>query len=61
MNWVGIVSFVEASASPPIVEAYRVVARQSKLTARAHISLYLNPALDEITGRAVRPDPAADE
>jgi predicted amidohydrolase YtcJ len=47
MNRVGIVSFVEASARPPIVEAYRVVARQNKLTARAHISLYADPASDE--------------
>ena len=47
MNRVGIVAFVEASARPPIVEAYRVVARQSKLTARAHVSLYADPALGE--------------
>jgi predicted amidohydrolase YtcJ len=47
MNRVGIVSFVEASARPPIVEAYRAVARQGKLTARAHLSLYADPDEDE--------------
>lgn len=43
MNRVGIVSFIEASARPPVVEAYRAVARQGKLTARAHLSLYADP------------------
>jgi predicted amidohydrolase YtcJ len=47
MNRVGIVSFVEASARAPVVEAYRAVARQGKLTARAHLSLYLDPDDDE--------------
>ena len=47
MNKVGIVSFVEASARLPIVEAYRAVARQGKLTARAHLSLYADPDRDE--------------
>jgi predicted amidohydrolase YtcJ len=47
MNKVGIVSFVEASARPPMVEAYRAVARQGKLTARAHLSLYADPDRDE--------------
>lgn len=47
MNRVGIVSFIEANARPPIVEAYRAVARQGKLTARAHLSLYADPDRDE--------------
>lgn len=47
MNKVGIVSFVEASARPPMVEAYRAVARQGKLTARARLSLYADPDRDE--------------
>lgn len=46
MNRVGIVSFLEASARPPMVDAYRAVARQGRLTARAHLSLYADPALD---------------
>ncbi|MEZ5291011.1 MAG: amidohydrolase [Vicinamibacterales bacterium] len=44
MNRVGIVSFVEASAREPMVEAYRAVARAGRLTARAHLSLYADPA-----------------
>jgi predicted amidohydrolase YtcJ len=47
MNKVGIVSFVEASARPALVEAYRAVARQGKLTGRAHLSLYADPDRDE--------------
>lgn len=42
----GIVSFEEASAREAMVDAYRAVARQGKLTARAHLSLYADPALD---------------
>ncbi|MGE0459978.1 MAG: amidohydrolase [Vicinamibacterales bacterium] len=47
MNRMGIVSFQEASAREPMVAAYRSVARQGKLTARAHLSLYADPAQDE--------------
>jgi len=47
MNRVGIVSFQEASAREPMVAAYRSVARQGKLTARAHLSLYADPKEDE--------------
>jgi predicted amidohydrolase YtcJ len=47
LNRVGIVSFLEASARDPMVAAYRSVARQGKLTARAHLSLYLDPAQDD--------------
>jgi predicted amidohydrolase YtcJ len=47
MNKVGIVSFVEASARDAMVAAYRSVARQGKLTARAHLSLYVDPAEDD--------------
>jgi len=47
MNRVGIVSFQEASAREPMVAAYRSIARQGKLTARAHLSLYADPAQDE--------------
>ncbi len=46
MNRAGIVSFAEASAREPMVEAYRAVARQGRLTARAHLSLYADPARD---------------
>ena len=46
MHRFGIVSFQEASAREPMVEAYRAVARQGKLTARAHLSLYADPKLD---------------
>jgi predicted amidohydrolase YtcJ len=47
MNKVGIVSFLEASARDPMVTAYRSVARQGRLTARAHLSLYVDPAEDD--------------
>jgi len=47
MNRFGIVSFEEASAREPMVAAYRSVARQGKLTARAHLSLYADPKQDE--------------
>jgi predicted amidohydrolase YtcJ len=47
MNRVGIVSFQEASARDPRVAAYRSMARQGKLTARAHLSLYADPKEDE--------------
>jgi predicted amidohydrolase YtcJ len=47
MNRFGIVSFEEASARDPMVAAYRSVARQGKLTARAHLSLYADPKQDE--------------
>jgi hypothetical protein len=47
MNRVGIVSFQEASARDPMVAAYRAVARQGTLTARAHLSLYADPKMDE--------------
>jgi predicted amidohydrolase YtcJ len=43
MHQFGIVSFQEASAREPMVEAYRAVARQGRLTARAHLSLYADP------------------
>lgn len=46
MHRFGIVSFEEASAREPMVDAYRAVAREGKLTARAHLSLYADPALD---------------
>ncbi len=46
MNRVGIVSFQEASAREATVAAYRAVARQGKLTARARLSLYADPAKD---------------
>lgn len=46
MNRFGIVQFQEASATPPIVEAYRAVARGGRLTARARLSLYADPAKD---------------
>jgi predicted amidohydrolase YtcJ len=42
----GIVSFEEASAREAMVDAYRAVARDGKLTGRAHLSLYADPALD---------------
>lgn len=47
MNRMGIVSFQEASAREPMVAAYRSIARQGKLTARAHLSLYADPGQDE--------------
>ncbi|MCC7178376.1 MAG: amidohydrolase [Acidobacteria bacterium] len=47
MNRMGIVSFQEASAREPMVAAYRSIARQGKLTVRAHLSLYADPAQDE--------------
>lgn len=46
MNRVGIVSFQEASANEAAVAAYRAVARQGRLTARARLSLYADPAKD---------------
>ncbi len=46
LNRVGIVSFQEASASEPMVAAYRAVARQGQLTARARLSLTADPAKD---------------
>ncbi len=46
MNRYGIVSFQEASAREPMVDAYRAVARQGRLTARAHLSLYADPRQD---------------
>jgi predicted amidohydrolase YtcJ len=46
MNRVGIVAFQEARASEPMVAAYRSVARQGRLTARARLSLYADPARD---------------
>ncbi|MGE0815684.1 MAG: amidohydrolase [Vicinamibacterales bacterium] len=46
LNRVGIVSFVEASARAPMVDAYRAVARAGRLTARAHLSLYADPTQD---------------
>jgi len=46
MNAVGIVSFQEASAREATVAAYRAVARQGRLTARARLSLYADPAKD---------------
>ena len=46
LNQFGIVSFEEASAREPMVAAYRAVAREGRLTARAHLSLYADPALD---------------
>ena len=46
MHRFGIVSFEEASAREAMVDAYRAVARDGKLTARAHLSLYADPALD---------------
>jgi predicted amidohydrolase YtcJ len=46
MNRVGIVAFQEASAREPMVAAYRSVARQGTLTARARLSLYADPARD---------------
>lgn len=46
MNRFGIVSLQEANAGEPIVAAYRAVARQGKLTARARLSLSADPAAD---------------
>ena len=46
MNRFGIVSLQEANARPAMVAAYRAVARQGKLTARARLSLYTNPEED---------------
>jgi predicted amidohydrolase YtcJ len=46
MNRAGIVAFQEASARPETVAAYRAIARQGKLTARARLSLYADPARD---------------
>jgi len=46
MNRVGIVSFQEASAREAMVTAYRAVARNGKLSARARLSLYADPARD---------------
>ena len=46
MHRFGIVSFAEASAREAMVDAYRAVAREGKLTARVHLSLYADPALD---------------
>ncbi len=43
LNRFGIVSFQEANAREPMVAAYRAVARQGQLTARARLSLYTNP------------------
>lgn len=47
MNRFGIVSLQEANARDPLVAAYRAVAREGKLTARARLSLYTNPAEDQ--------------
>lgn len=46
MTRFGIASFQEASAREPMVDAYRAVARQGRLTARAHLSLYADPRQD---------------
>jgi predicted amidohydrolase YtcJ len=46
MNRVGIVAFQEASAREATVAAYRAVARQGKLSARARLSLYADPMRD---------------
>ena len=46
LNRFGIVQVQEASAKVPIVAAYRAVARQGRLTARARLSLYADPAQD---------------
>ena len=46
LNRFGIVSFQEASASEPIVAAYRAVARRGTLTARARLSLYADQTKD---------------
>lgn len=46
LNRFGIVSFQEASASEPMVAAYRAVARQGQLTARARLSLTADQTKD---------------
>ncbi len=46
MNRVGIVSFNEANADATIVATYRAVARRGRLTARARLSLGIDPTAD---------------
>ncbi|MEW6321588.1 MAG: amidohydrolase [Acidobacteriota bacterium] len=46
LNGFGIVSVQDASARDDAVEAYRAVARQGRLTVRARLSLYVDPAQD---------------